>query len=929
MGAQNSSPARHPWVLLGVVLVFFAVSGACGLLYQVVWTRKLVLLFGATAFAVSTVLSIFFFGLGLGSLWGGRWADRWRRPLFAYGVMEIIIGLWALAFIFAIDIGETALVALLQTVGHSRVLGIVTRALLAAALLIVPVTLMGATLPLLARFVTTGGQVRGRPIGLLYSMNTVGAVLGCAVTGFVLLATFGYTRTTLIGAALNVGVGVLAIAVSARYEPRRGDVPAQFDGVDPGRAGARPSLRFGAGAIVLAAFALSGFCSLALEVLWTRLLTIVFYGTTYAFTTMLTTVLIGIALGSAVAAWLVDRRRDPVGLFGVVQALTGIACLGMLYFFPALPDILIEQQRAVGFDWDRLVFRKFVLCALVIFPPTFLFGMSFPLAVRAYVTLQDHVGRDVGRLYSANTFGGVLGALAGGFLIIPALGVHNGIVVLAFAMLLMGLALILAAPMWTARIKPLYAVTAAAAALVLFVRLPGDVSLALNKWFVPDDHKIIHYAEGVEATVVVSAPEVDDRGTDRVLWLNAVQATASIEKGVKMNRFQGVLPLVFDRNPQEALFMCFGSGITAGTLALSPFERIDTVEIAEDVLQAAQFFKVDNFDVLNNSRIRAIVDDGRNFLLTTSHRYDLITFEPMPLALAGVSTFYTREYYELCRKRLAPGGIVSQWVPIHSLNTDVVRSMMATFLAVFPEATTWFVNADLFLIGSEEPLRIDYAQLRQRIENNPELRAGLEAVYLPDVEEVLASFFMDRDAMQKFADGAPIMTDDRPWAEFVAPKLIYDSDVAESLKDLAPFRTSPMPLLINASDTEREAVAQRHRAHVHDLKGLQIYYNMTIGSEPEKYFRESLDIDPKNANARYYLSEILLQKGNLNVRWDEPELAEAQLLEAQLHAPHRLDILLALVDAYAEWDRMDEARRFYAEYREKGGTAERTVAPGL
>lgn len=925
MGASKSSPARHPWILLGVVLVFFAVSGGCGLLYQVVWTRKLVLLFGATAYAVSTVLSIFFFGLGLGSWWGGRWADRWRRPLFAYGVMEIIIGLWALFFIFAIDIGETALVAVLQTVGHSRVLGIVTRALLAAALLVVPVTLMGATLPLLARFVTVGGQVRGRPIGLLYSMNTVGAVLGCAVTGFVLLAAYGYTRTTFIGAALNVGVGLLAILLSARYESGRGDVPAQADdAVEPGRAGACPSLRLGTGTIVLAAFALSGFCSLALEVLWTRLLTIVFYGTTYAFTTMLTTVLVGIALGSAVAAWLVDRRRDPVGLFGVVQALTGIACLGMLYFIPALPDMLMEQQRAVRFDWDRLVFRKFLLSSLVIFLPTFLFGMSFPLAVRAYVTVQGRVGRDVGRLYSANTFGGVLGAIAGGFLIIPTLGVHNGIVLLAFAMLLMGLALILAAPVWTLRIKPVY-VAAAAAALVLFVRLPGDVSLALNQWFVPEDHKIIHYAEGVEATVVVSAPEEDDRGTDRVLWLNAVQATASIEKGVKMNRFQGVLPLVFDRDPQEALFMCFGSGITAGTLALSPFERIDTVEISEDVLQAAQFFTLDNFDVLKNARIRAIVDDGRNYLLTTSHRYDLITFEPMPLALAGVSTFYTREYYELCRKRLAPGGIVSQWVPIHSLNTDVIRSMMATFLAVFPEATTWFVNADLFLIGSEQPLRVDYAQLKQRIADNPQLRAGLEAVYLPDVEEVLASFFMDRAAMEAFAEGAPIMTDDRPWAEFVAPKLIYESDVAESLKDLAPYRRSPLPLLTNATDVEREAVARRHRAHVHDLKGLQIYYNMTIGSEPEKRFRESLDIDPKNANARYYLSEILLQKGRLNVRWDEPELAEAQLLEAHRHAPHRLDILLALVDAYTEWGRTEDARRYYAQYRTEGGSAKRDL----
>jgi spermidine synthase len=218
--------------------------------------------------------------------------------------------------------------------------------------------------------------------------------------------------------------------------------------------------------------------------------------------------------------------------------------------------------------------------------------------------------------------------------------------------------------------------------------MPDDVSRSMNDWFVPKDHEVVYYTEGIEGTVMVTGPTSGRIDSDRVLWINAVQATASIEKGVKMNRFQGVLPLFFDRKLDNALFMCFGSGVTAGTLALSPFEQIDTVEISRDVLESAQYFKTDNFDVLSNDRINPIIDDGRNYLLTTDKQYDLITFEPMPLALSGVSTFYTREYYELCLAHLSEEGLVSQWIPLHNgLSIAIIKSLMKTFADVFPEVS--------------------------------------------------------------------------------------------------------------------------------------------------------------------------------------------------------------------------------------------------
>ncbi|MCH7911417.1 MAG: fused MFS/spermidine synthase, partial [Candidatus Hydrogenedentes bacterium] len=510
---------------------------------------------GTSCLAVSTVLSIFFLGLGIGSLWGGRLADRTSRPLWIYGILEIVIGLWAVLFILLIDSSEAAVVGTLRVVGHSRALGIAVRALLACAFLIVPVTLMGATLPLLAKYVTRQGPLRGFRVGALYSLNTFGAVLGCALAGFYLLEHLGFTRATLVGAAFNIGIGVASLAL---HRVRYAEAPGEFDDKD---TTVTTSTGEPVGPVIAAvavfAFAVSGFCSLGLEVLWTRLLAIVFTGTTYAFTTMLTTVLCGIAVGSTLASALIDRVKHATSFFGAVQVLTGVACLLTLMVFPSLPDRLREMQLQFGFSWESTIRAKVFLSFLVLFPPTFFFGMSFPAIIRIVLSSRARLGGQVGRVYSANTLGGVLGAIAGGFLIIPALGTHNGIVLLASLLCATGLLLLVVCPTRSRFAKTALILFSIAGIGGSVMALPDDVSRALNRWYIPSDHEVIFFTEGVEGTVVVTAPTEEDHGTDRYLWINAVQATASIEKGVKMNRLQGVLPLLFDRDPQTALFMCF------------------------------------------------------------------------------------------------------------------------------------------------------------------------------------------------------------------------------------------------------------------------------------------------------------------------------------------------------------------------------------
>ncbi len=928
----SHAAAQARWGLFAAVLLFFFLSGACGLLYQVVWTRKLVLLFGTTAYAVSTVLAVFFMGMGAGSLWGGCLAARTNRPLFLYGLFEILIGLWAVAFIFLAGHGSEAVAVLLRPFAASRALGIVLRGLLALAFLIAPVTLMGATLPLLSQFVARERRVLGMRVGALYTLNTFGAVAGCAFAGFYLIEHMGYMRATFLGAAANALVGAAAMALGRTPAPA---VAAE----SPASAPVETPISSGLARLVAAAFVVSGFCTLALEVIWTRLLAILFTGTTYAFTAMLATILCGIAVGAAVASLTVDRigrgKRAP-WLLGI--ALLGASCCCLFSLgsrgFAGASEIYNQLRLDAGYAWSGVVWAKFSLAFRILFPPTFFLGMTFPFAVKAIAGYRGSIGHDVGRLYFLNTCGGIVGALAGGYVLLPLVGAHRGVIGLAVLLGLMGLALTLAGLSSNHAMRRvvqgvLALGLAMCAAWFGWKAVSGpNVGYVLTKANFPEQNKDIYFSEGTEGTVAVSEEPGTGNYTDRVLWINGVQATASIEKGVKMNRFQGVLPLLFNRDPREVLLMCFGSGITAGTLAASGYDRVDAVEIDPLVYEAAPLFSRDNLDVMTRPNMRFLVDDGRNYLLASRSRYDFITFEPMPLALAGVSTFYTREYYQLCLERLNPGGMVSQWIPLHSLNIEVVRSLTRTFTSVFPEYCAWFVNADLFLIGSAEPLEIDYAAAEKRLAR-PELRSALAAVGLDDTTELLSCFVMGKEALERFAGEGRIMTDDRPWAEFEAPRLMYERTVQESLKALRAAMESPasglstegMPSL--EAGAAKAAVERRFQAKVAGLQGLMAYYGGSFGSEPEEGFIEALRVDPGDRSALYYLRELARQRTELFIRWEKYDEAQQMLDAFILAAPREMTFHLYLGDVqYARGDTAS-AMNEYAQYLALGGTEAR------
>jgi spermidine synthase len=627
--------------------------------------------------------------------------------------------------------------------------------------------------------------------------------------------------------------------------------------------------------LLAGATALCGFCGLAAEVIYTRLLAIVFLGTTYAFTTMLTAFLCGIGLGGAFAALLQRRlhKKNAFPLAGVILGLAAISLLLSLPWLAGLPDRFMEMQRSSGLAWDATLRATFFLAFLTLFPFTFALGVSFPLIIGVGGLWRSSVGSLVGLMNSSNTLGGVAGAIAGGFFLLPLLGSQSSLLLLGSLLIVGALLLIVSAPAVKTTSKGVMALVLLLAFGATFTILPADVNQALNKGYMPQDHQVLYMKEGAEGTVAVSGPADALEGEDRVLWINRVQATTSIERGVKMNRLQGVLPLLFEKECDQVLFMCFGSGITCGTLALSPFERIDAVEISPEVLTVAPYFDKDNLGVLYNPAVSFHIDDGRNFLLRTDRKYDVITFEPMPLALAGVSTFYTSEYYTLCRKHLTPGGMVSQWIPLHSNDPELVRSLVSTFIAAFPEYCAFFVNADLFLLGAEEPLKMHYARAMERLQD-PVLAEALVKSGLGDLSEIMSCFLFDKEALDRYAAGARIMGDDRPWAEFMAPRLVYARRVPEAVDTLLPFISNPLDQIVPESITveERESLEKRHNSRLLDFPALKEYYGGSmLDDKAADAFVASLEVDPNNLNARYYLKTIVLAQGSRFLQWGEFE----------------------------------------------------------
>lgn len=767
--------------LFTLIVALFFLSGASGLVYQVIWVRLLTRIFGTTTFAVSTLLGAFMGGLGLGSYVAARFLVRRRSPLLLFGLLELGVGAYAVSLPALLPLAEGVFLSMARGGALSPFGESALKVTLSFVLLLPPTTLMGASLPLLVKQTTRELGYLGRKAGDLYALNTFGAGVGCFAAGFYAIPSLGLAGTTLVAASVNALVGVVAIALSWRLGTTDVEVRSQPE-VSPS----------GSLTWVFVAFATSGFAAIGLEVIWTRLFTLVFKGYTYSFSAMLTVLLFGIALGSLVFARRADRSADRRSLLGTLQVAIGVSVVLGAPLFLAAEQFVRYATFALGDDWSAQAIAKFLACFAILIVPTFLFGAQFPVVSRLATVDVRGAGGRVGELYSVNVLGGILGALLTGFVLLPTLGTQKSLLLLSLSLVTTGLGLIGRQHSGRRRLS------LAAASAVVVVGLSWDVSRKLHESWLLRDETMGYYREGAEATVMVSESPPGPAEAKRIL-VNGSSASNSTHYGLSVNRIQACIPFFFEKMPRKVLATCFGTGITFGTLSQFDVERIDAVDISPEVIAAAPRFGVENYAVASEGKVALHIDDGRNFLLKSRERYDTITMEPMPPVLAGVSDFYTREFYELCRQRLAPGGILSQWVPLYYLGLDDVKMLYRTFAESFPHVLVFFYNFDTFLVGSDQPLQLSAERFSGRLRSE-RLVEDLAVIGLASSEDMLGTFLMDRAAVLRFAGEAPIITDDLPYVEFTGPKSSTLSATAHSYLAVTQHASSGRPYLAPTTD---------------------------------------------------------------------------------------------------------------------------------
>lgn len=727
-------------------------------MYEVVWMRQLSLVLSVTVYAVTTVLCAFMAGLATGAAVGGVLADRTARPLLAYGVIELVIGVSGLVVPWILFNLGPVWIALYDALGGEGPLLLAARFAVAFGVLFIPCTLMGATLPLLSRAVLDDTRRAARGAGMLYAINTFGAVLGCFLAGFVFLRLVGLSRTSLLAATLNVLVGVAAIALG-----RRGSTASRAAATAPAEAApSGTASRLAAACIVLA---VSGFTALGYEVLWTRALEQFVHNSTYAYSAMLVTFLFGLAAGSALAALLAERSRRPLVLLGLIEVGVAVSVIAALLLYGRFGDWIPRAVAAVGGlgSWYRVVGLLFAEAGATLLVTTLLFGMTFPLAVRLVVRDLDSLGTRLGLVYTANTLGSIGGAWLVGFVALPALGVRGAFMLLVLLNLALGGALLVLATRGARRIGAALA-TVAIAVVALRVVPPGLVEASFTRQFGP----LLFYKEDVTDTVFVT----DDAGK-RMIRFGDGRGTAGTVT-VREDRMYAHVPMLLHGAAERVLSICFGVGNSLAALVTYPaVERVASVELSPSVVAAAPYFAETNNNVLDHPVVELIIADGRNFLLTTHETFDIIRLDPPELHTAHVVNLYTREFYELAHAHLRPGGIFSIWVNIVMTPEDDLRSLVRTMLAVFPHVSVWHgpLQYSWVINGSMAPLDPDMRKLLAAYAI-PSVQRDLAAIGVPDPYAFLSHFVFGDEGARRFAGDAALVVDDHTRLDFTVPMSI-------------------------------------------------------------------------------------------------------------------------------------------------------------
>jgi spermidine synthase len=758
-------PASHrflPWLL-----ILFVGSGCAALIYEIVWFQLLELLIGSSAVSLGVLLGTYMGGLCLGSLALPRLISPRRHPLRVYACLELGIGIMGIGLLLGIPIIDR----IYLFAGGEGFAGILLRGLVCALCLLPPTTLMGGTLPAIARWLqTTPHGVSW--LGFLYGGNIVGAVFGCLLAAFYLLRVHDVAVATYSAAAVNGTIALAAFGLAAltAHHPSEEDLGRRFAERTPGSWA------------VYVAIGLSGMCALGAEVIWTRLMSLILGGTVYTFAIILAVFLAGLAIGSHLGSVLARNAAQPRMLLGWCQMLLAAAitwtAIMVAKFLPFWPiDTSLSQSSWPNFQLDL------ARCLLAILPATILWGASFPLALSAAARRKQDPGRLVGKIYASNTIGAIAGSIGFSIFIIPWIGTQQSQRLLIGLSMVAGIILLAPLPLpfqtsrtsaesWKLGQKMKSIVSLAAATGVAFLlamgitQVPWDL-VAFGHHLQAKGIDIVPYfvGEGMNSSIAVTT---ESNTGNRNFHVSGKIVASSNPQDMRTQKMLGHIPAMLHPKPRSVLVVGCGAGVTAGTFVLYPeVERIVICEIEPLIpTTASVYFGQENHFVMDDPRVEVVIDDARHYILKTQEKFDIITSDPIHPWIKGSATLYSREYFELCKAHLNPGGLITQWVPLYESDPSSVKSEMATFFDVFPEGTIWssdfmFMGYDVVLLGQVGALKIDVDRLQNRLDQSDYQMAAqdLQKSGLRTAVELLATYAGRRSDLRPWLEDAEITRD--------------------------------------------------------------------------------------------------------------------------------------------------------------------------
>jgi spermidine synthase len=780
---------------LPFLTLLFLGSGCAALIYEVVWFQLLQLVIGSSAVSLGVLLGTYMGGMCLGSLLLPRLVSLRYNPLRVYAFLELGIGIFGIAVLFGVPLVDRFYTA---SVGHG-LSAMLLRGTVSAICLLPPTLLMGASLPAMAR------RLEATPhgvswLGVFYGGNIAGAVFGCLLAGFYLLRVYDMAVATYIAAAINLVVALASLGLAAVTPGASPEESAESSGPELFRAWP-----------IYVTIAISGLCALGAEVIWTRLLALMLGATVYTFSIILAVFLLGLGLGSGAGSLLARQLKNPTFALGCCQLLLAAAVAWTAYTLAnSLPYWPIDPKLATSpwFNFEIDLMR----CIWAILPAACLWGASFPLALAAAASTQGDPGKLVGEVYAANTVGAIIGASAFSLLLIPELGSQQS------QRLLIGLsaaaAMIVLVPLvWegTTLLKGRF--VALTASLVVVVSLLRSVSavpwvaVAYGRRMATRDSAgtLLYMGEGMNSSIVVS--RTDD---GKIYFHVSGKVEASTEPyDMRLQRMLAHLPALIHPNPRSVLVVGFGAGVTAGTFVPYPeVNRIVICELEKLIPPAStRFFGFENYSVMRDPRTRLVFDDARHFILTTPEKFDIITSDPIHPWVKGTSTLYSEEYFELCKRHLNPGGVVTQWVPLYESDVDTVKSEIATFFKVFPNGTIWGNDIsgqgyDIVLLGQNEPLKINLDDVQQRLDrpDHAEVLKSLRDVNFNSGTDVFATYAGRASELGPWLHDAQINNDLNMRLQYLAGMGVNNTAAAPIYSEMLTYRKFPEDMFTGSAE---------------------------------------------------------------------------------------------------------------------------------